>query len=47
MVGLGVWKNDDSVEEMQKLLEKAFDEGYRHIDTAIAYENEEVVGKAL
>lgn len=44
-LGLGVWKagNDEVVEAIHK----ALDVGYRSIDTAAAYKNEEGVGKAL
>ena len=44
-LGLGVWKagNDEVVTAIHKALET----GYRSIDTAAAYKNEEGVGKAL
>lgn len=44
-LGLGVWKagNDEVVSAIHKALEV----GYRSIDTAAAYKNEEGVGKAL
>ena len=44
-IGLGVWKtpNDGAVTAVQAALEA----GYRHIDTAAAYENEEGVGKGI
>jgi 2,5-diketo-D-gluconate reductase A len=44
-VGLGVWKtpNDSAVPAVQAALEA----GYRHIDTAAAYENEEGVGRGI
>lgn len=44
-LGLGVWKagNDEVVEAIHK----ALDVGYRSIDTAAAYKNEEGTGKAL
>lgn len=32
---------------MTECVKNAFDAGYRHIDTAQAYENEEGVGKAI
>ena len=32
---------------MEDALETALECGYRHIDTATAYENEEVIGKVL
>ena len=46
MLGLGVWQMPDGpvcVDAVQW----ALDLGYRHIDTAQAYENEESVGQAL
>ncbi|MFP4313323.1 MAG: aldo/keto reductase, partial [Alphaproteobacteria bacterium] len=44
-LGFGTWqiKGEDCVQSVQK----ALDIGYRHIDTAQAYENELDVGKAL
>ena len=44
-VGLGVWQapNDEAATAVQKALET----GYRHIDTAAIYENEEGVGKGI
>jgi 2,5-diketo-D-gluconate reductase B len=44
-VGLGTWRmlGDDCT----RLVEQALDLGYRHIDTATAYDNEAAVGKAL
>jgi 2,5-diketo-D-gluconate reductase A len=44
-VGLGVWQtpNDTAVTAVHA----ALDAGYRHIDTAAVYENEEGVGKGL
>ncbi|WP_347554236.1 aldo/keto reductase [Robbsia sp. KACC 23696] len=44
-VGLGVWQLDDAQTEAACLA--AFDAGYRHIDTAKMYNNEEAVGRAL
>ena len=44
-IGLGTWLIDnDKVGDVVKL---AVELGYRHIDTAQAYENEEGIGKAL
>lgn len=34
-------------EDLEKALEAALEAGYRHIDTATAYENEHVIGKVL
>lgn len=44
-VGLGTWraKND----EVYNAVLKALEVGYRHIDTAVAYRNEEEVGKGI
>jgi 2,5-diketo-D-gluconate reductase A len=44
-LGLGVWKASD--EEATQAVATALDVGYRHIDTAAAYNNETGVGKAL
>ncbi|GGD08004.1 aldo/keto reductase [Aquisalinus flavus] len=44
-LGFGTWqlKDDDAVEAVKI----ALDTGYRHVDTAAIYENEEAVGKGL
>jgi len=44
-VGYGTWKVQG--EDLEKSLENALESGYRHIDTATAYENEEVIGEVL
>lgn len=44
-LGLGVWKAGN--EEVVNAIHKALEVGYRSIDTAAAYKNEEGVGKAL
>ena len=44
-LGLGVWKASN--EEVITAIQKALEVGYRSIDTAAAYKNEEGVGKAL
>lgn len=44
-LGLGVWKASD--DEATQAVATALDVGYRHIDTAAAYNNETGVGKAL
>lgn len=44
-VGLGVWQLDDAQTEASCLA--AFEAGYRHIDTAKMYDNEEAVGRAI
>ena len=44
-VGLGTWKS--SSEEAYNAVLHAIEAGYRHIDTAAIYGNEEAVGKAI
>ena len=45
MIGLGTWLiPNDQVEQISS---DAFELGYRHIDTAQVYRNEEGVGKAI
>lgn len=44
-VGLGVWQVP--ADEVQQTVETALELGYRHIDGAAAYDNEEGVGAAL
>jgi diketogulonate reductase-like aldo/keto reductase len=45
-VGLGVFRlNDDKI--AYETVRMALDVGYRHIDTAMIYENEEAVGRAI
>ncbi len=44
-LGLGVWQASD--EETERAVTAALDAGYRHIDTAAAYGNEEAVGRGL
>src|SRR3954471_13557281 len=46
MLGLGVWQVPNGA-ECVNAVRWALELGYRHIDTAQAYENEESVGKAL
>jgi diketogulonate reductase-like aldo/keto reductase len=46
MLGLGVWQVPDGAETVNAV-RWALDLGYRHIDTAQAYGNEESVGRAL
>lgn len=45
-LGLGVWQADNG-EEAINAIHWALDAGYRHVDTASIYKNEEAVGKAL
>jgi len=44
-LGLGTWKLKGK--ECEDVVRKALDIGYRHIDTAIFYGNEQEVGKAI
>lgn len=44
-LGLGVWQVSN--DEVTDVALKAFEIGYRHIDTAAGYENEEGVGEAI
>lgn len=46
LLGLGVWQVEPG-EETESSVRMALELGYRHIDTAQAYGNEESVGKAL
>jgi 2,5-diketo-D-gluconate reductase B len=46
MLGLGTWKNDDP-NACANAVTTALEAGYRHIDTAQAYENEEHVGRGI
>lgn len=44
-IGLGTWKANG--EKLKKAIKDAVYAGYRHIDTAANYENEEAIGEAL
>ena len=44
-VGLGTWQSEKS--DAYTAVRAAIDCGYRHIDTAYVYENEDAVGKAV
>jgi len=46
MLGLGTWQNDDPA-ECADSVETALELGYRHVDTAQAYGNEDAVGDGL
>lgn len=45
-VGLGVFRLEDN-KEAERVIRTALSVGYRHIDTAMYYHNEEAVGKAI
>ncbi len=44
-IGLGTWKATGS--DVKQAVKDALHAGYRHIDTAAAYGNEEIIGEAL
>lgn len=44
-LGLGVWRLQPA--ETERLVSEALELGYRHIDTARIYDNEEAVGRAI
>ncbi|SDK73561.1 aldo/keto reductase [Natronorubrum texcoconense] len=46
MLGLGTWQNDDP-EQCAESVRTALEMGYRHIDTAQIYDNEEAVGDGI
>jgi 2,5-diketo-D-gluconate reductase B len=46
MLGLGTWENDDP-DQCAESVETALGQGYRHVDTAQAYGNEEAVGRGI
>ncbi|XP_017784077.1 PREDICTED: alcohol dehydrogenase [NADP(+)]-like [Nicrophorus vespilloides] len=45
IVGLGTWQA--TPEEIENIIDIALESGYRHIDTAFVYNNEEAIGNAL
>lgn len=45
MVGMGTWQYNDTLAEASVL--SAFKLGYRHVDTALGYDNQKGVGRAL
>jgi diketogulonate reductase-like aldo/keto reductase len=42
-VGLGTYR----IKDKESIVKAIVDVGYRHIDTAFVYENEEIVGEAI
>jgi diketogulonate reductase-like aldo/keto reductase len=46
MLGLGTWENDDH-DQCVESVRTALELGYRHIDTAQAYRNEDAVGEGI
>jgi len=46
MLGLGTWQNEDH-EQCAESVQTALELGYRHIDTAQAYRNEDAVGEGI
>ena len=46
VIGLGTWQTPDDVTGYQAVL-SALQHGYRHIDTAQGYRNEDIVGRAV
>lgn len=46
MLGLGTWQNEDP-EACAESVRTALEMGYRHVDTAQAYDNEAAVGEGL
>uniref|UniRef100_A0A1B6KJE7 NADP-dependent oxidoreductase domain-containing protein n=1 Tax=Graphocephala atropunctata TaxID=36148 RepID=A0A1B6KJE7_9HEMI len=46
VVGLGTWQNSNDG-QVEAAVNTALEAGYRHIDTAFAYRNEEAVGRVL
>ena len=46
MFGLGTWQNDDA-DQCAESVQTALEMGYRHIDTAQAYRNEDAVGRGI
>jgi 2,5-diketo-D-gluconate reductase B len=45
-VGIGTWQNTDP-DACANAVETALEMGYRHVDTAIAYDNERAVGEGI
>ncbi|CAG2120572.1 unnamed protein product, partial [Medioppia subpectinata] len=47
IIGLGTYDMTDDQSVMSRVLTDAIDVGYRHIDTAYIYQNEEIIGRSL
>ena len=45
LIGLGTWALPN--DKMKGIIKTAFDSGYRKLDTAAKYGNEEYIGKAI
>nr|CAI5830163.1 unnamed protein product [Callosobruchus analis] len=45
-IGLGTWMSTDE-KELETALNAALECGYRHIDTAYVYENEQIIGRVI
>ena len=45
-LGIGTWQNEDH-DQCAESVRTALDHGYRHVDTAQAYRNEEAVGRGI
>ncbi len=46
MLGLGTWENTDA-DQCAESVRTALETGYRHVDTAQAYDNEDAVGEGI
>ena len=46
VLGIGTWQNEDA-DECAESVRTALDLGYRHVDTAQAYRNEDAVGRGI
>lgn len=46
-VGLGTWKLQGEKKDFETVVQAAWDAGYRHLDTAAIYNNEQQIGGAI
>ena len=46
-IGLGTWMMSEKERDISNLKQAILEEGYRHIDTATLYGNEETIGEAV